>query len=331
MGSRPAGFQERPAVAAPADADDPRPSSVFAAAPARCNQSVTSTTGTVPAVPLDVMLLVLVGAALHAGWNALVKAGADKLLDTVAVTVGSALLAGAALPFLPVPARESWPCITASVAIHVGYFALVAAAYRAGEMSVAYPLMRGTAPLIVAAASMALLGEDLAPGGWAGVALICGGVLAFALPRRRRAGEARSGRAIAVALANAVVIAGYTLVDGLGARLSGHAVAYTFWLLLLAAPPLVVLTRLRRPGGITVALVRRWRVAAIGGFCTTASYTLALWAMTRAPIAAVAALRETSILFGMALASVALKERFGWPRHVAATAIACGAAALRLA
>lgn len=277
------------------------------------------------------MLLVLVGAALHAGWNALVKAGTDKLLDTVAVTVGSALLVGAALPFLPLPARESWPCIAASVAIHVGYFALVAAAYRAGEMSVAYPLMRGTAPLIVAAASGALLGEDLAPGGWAGVALICGGVLAFALPRRRRAGEARSGRAVAYALANAVVIAGYTLVDGLGARLSGHAVAYTFWLLLFAAPPLVLLARLRRPGGIAVALIRRWRVAAIGGFCTTASYTLALWAMTRAPIATVAALRETSILFGMALASLALKERFGWPRHAAAATIACGAAVLRLA
>lgn len=277
------------------------------------------------------MLLVLLGAALHAGWNALVKAGTDKLLDTVAVTLGSAVLVAAALPFLPIPARESWPFIAASVVIHVAYFALVAAAYRAGEMSVAYPLMRGTAPLIVALASGALLGESLGTGGWLGTALICGGVLAFAVPRRLGADAPRSGQAIAFALGNAVVIASYTLVDGIGARRSGHPVAYTFWLLLLAAPPLLVSTHLRRPAGIAVALARRWRVAAIGGFCTTASYTLALWAMTRAPIASVAALRETSILFAMLLASFALKERFGWPRHAAAAAIACGAVVLRLA
>jgi drug/metabolite transporter (DMT)-like permease len=276
------------------------------------------------------MLLVLLGAALHAAWNALVKAGADKLLDMVAVAVGSALLCAASVPFLPIPARESWPCIAASVVIHVGYFALVAAAYRAGEMSVAYPLMRGTAPLIVAGLSGALLGEALSSGGWAGVALICGGVLAFAVPRRVGAAPG-SGRAVALALGNAGVIAGYTLVDGLGARLSGHAVAYTFWLLLFAAPPLLGYARLRRPEGLAVALIRRWRVAALGGACTTTSYTLALWAMTRAPIATVAALRETSILFAMLFASFVLKERFGLKRHAAAAAIACGAAVLRLA
>ncbi|WP_019013088.1 EamA family transporter [Elioraea tepidiphila] len=281
-------------------------------------------------MPADVMLLVLFGAALHAGWNALVKAGADKLLDMVAVAVGSALLCAACVPFLPIPARESWPCIAASVVIHVGYFALVAAAYRAGEMSVAYPLMRGTAPLIVAGLSGMLLGEALSPGGWAGVALISGGVLAFAVPRRGGAAPG-GGRALALALGNAAVIAGYTLVDGLGARLSGHAAAYTLWLLLLAAPPLLVYARLRRPEGLGVKLMQRWRVAALGGICTTASYTLALWAMTRAPIATVAALRETSILFAMLLASVALKERFGLKRHAAAAAIACGAAMLRLA
>lgn len=277
------------------------------------------------------MLLVLLGAALHAGWNALVKAGTDKLLDMVAVAVGSALLCAALIPFLPLPARASWPCIAASVTIHLGYFALVAAAYRAGEMSVAYPLMRGTAPLLVAGVSGVVLGEALSPGGWAGVALICGGVLAFAVPRRAAGAEPGRGRAVALALANAGVIAGYTLVDGLGARLSGHASAYTFWLLLLAAPPLLVYAWLRRPAGLAVKLIGRWRVAALGGACTTASYALALWAMTRAPIATVAALRETSILFAMLLASFALKERFGLPRHAAAAAIACGAAVLRLA
>ncbi|WP_297858299.1 EamA family transporter [Elioraea sp.] len=282
-------------------------------------------------MPFDVMLLVLVGAALHAGWNALVKAGGDKLVDTVAVAIGSALVAAVALPFLPLPARASWPCIAASAAIHLGYFVLVAAAYQAGEMSLAYPLMRGVAPLVVAATSGGLLGEELRPGGWVGIGLICGGVLALALPGHGPApAGARRVRAVALALANAVVIAAYTLVDGLGARLSGDPVAYTFWLLLLASPPLVLAVRARR-GGLAVKLIRRWRVVVIGGCCTAASYTLALWAMTQAPIAAVAALRETSILFGVALAAIVLRERPGWRRQAAATAIACGAAALRLA
>ncbi len=286
-------------------------------------------------MPTDVMLLVLLGAALHASWNALVKSGRDKFLDTVLVAAGSAALAGAALPFLPVPAPASWPYIAASVAIHVVYFALVAAAYRTGDMGLAYPLMRGTAPLIVALLSGALLGERLGPGAWAGVALICGGVLGLAAARGGLgAAGARRGPAlapVAFPLANAGVIAAYTLVDGVGARLSGHAAAYTLWMLLLTAPPLLVWAAVRRPRDLRDQIRARWRLGLLGGACTLGSYTLALWAMTRAPIASVAALRETSILFGMALAALLLKERLGWIRHAAAVAIACGAAALRLA
>ena len=287
-------------------------------------------------MPLDVMLLVLFGAALHAGWNALVKSSPDKFADTVLVAAGSGALAAIALPFLPLPAPAAWPFALASGAIHIAYFSLVAAAYRLGDMGIAYPLMRGTAPLLVALLSGALIGEDPGLGTWAGVLLVSGGVLALALDHRRPRGAAVAamagqGRSVAFALLNALVIATYTIVDGMGARASGHPVAYTLWILLMTAVPLSALALLQRGGGALLGSLRaRWPVALIGGGCTLGAYALALWAMTRAPIAAVAALRETSILFGMALAALVLKERTGPARLTAGAAIAAGAVALRL-
>lgn len=275
----------------------------------------------------EVMLLVLLGAALHATWNALVKSGADKLLDTALVVAGSAVLAALAIPFLPVPAPESWPMLAASGAIHLVYFALVAAAYRAGDMSLAYPLMRGTPPLVVAVLAALLLGETLRPLGWLGVALVCGGVLAMAL---RRGGRAQAAT-IGLALANAAIIATYTLVDGIGARRSGAPVAYTLWVFLLTAVVFLPYVAWRRPGALAAHLGARWRIGLGAGACTLGSYALALLAMTQAPIAAVAALRETSILFGVAIAALVLRERPTPARLAGAALIAAGAAALRAA
>lgn len=282
---------------------------------------------------LDVMLVVLLGALLHASWNAVVKSGRDKLLDTVLVAAGAALIALALVPFLPAPAAASRPFLAASVAIHIGYFALVAAAYGAADMSFAYPLMRGTAPLLVALASGPLIGERLSPAAWAGVLLICGGVLGLTLVYRRPVtGGGWPLAPTAFALGNAAVIAAYTLVDGAGVRLSGHALAYTLWILLLTAPPLLGWAAYRRGAAVLRAHLRaRWALGLVGGACTLGSYALGLWAMTRAPIAPVAALRETSILFGMGLAALVLKERFGPVRHAAAVTIVAGAVALRLA
>jgi drug/metabolite transporter (DMT)-like permease len=274
-----------------------------------------------------VMLLVLLGAALHAAWNALVKSGADKLLDTALVVAGSAAIAALALPFLPQPAMASWPMLAATAVIHLVYFALVAAAYRAGDMSLAYPLMRGTPPLAVALLAALLLGEHLSPLAWFGIAVICAGILAMAIRRGARA----HGRTIGLALCNAAVIATYTLVDGLGARASGAPVAYTLWAFLLTALLFLPYAAWRRPGMLARHLRTRWRIGLGAGACTLGSYALALWAMTQAPIAAVAALRETSILFGVALAALLLRERPTPPRLAGAALIAAGAAALRLA
>jgi drug/metabolite transporter (DMT)-like permease len=278
-------------------------------------------------MPNDALLAVLLGALLHASWNAAIKSGRDKFLDTVLVAGGAGVIAALGLPFLPLPAPESIPYLLTSSVLQLIYFLLVAAAYRTGDMSYAYPLMRGTAVLLVASASSLLIGEHLTARAWIGILSISAGVLALTLLYRR---SAPSLAPTAFALGNAAIIASYTLVDGIGARLSGQSVAYTLWLSLLTAIPLLAWTAWNRPAAFAGYFKARWMVALGGGFCTLASYGLALWAMTRAPVATTAALRETSILFGMLISAGFLKERVGLPRMAAGAVIALGAAALRL-
>jgi drug/metabolite transporter (DMT)-like permease len=275
-----------------------------------------------------VLLAVLLGAALHAGWNALVKAGAHRFLDTVAVVAGAAIVAAVALPLLPPPLPGSWPYLAASALIHTGYFTLVALAYQGGDLSLVYPLMRGTAPALTAAAAAAALHEHPSAGAWAGVLLVSGGALLLTADSRR-AGGVLAGT-VALALGNALVIVLYTLIDGTGARLSGHAFSYTGWLLLLTAAPLVALALAIRPRAVARYLTRDWWRGLVGGACSLASYGLALWAMTQAPVAAVAALRETSIVFGAGIAVFALGERVSRLRCASVAVITAGAVAIKL-
>jgi drug/metabolite transporter (DMT)-like permease len=273
-----------------------------------------------------VFATVLLGAALHASWNASVKGGPDKLMTTVLVAAASGLVALAARPFLPFPARASWPVLAASAVVQVLYFTLVAAASTATDMSRAYPLMRGLAPGLVAIAGVAFLGEHLGPAAWAGVALISSGVFGMTFAGRGPA----SHRGTLLALLNAGVIASYTLIDGAGVRRSGAPVAYATWLFLLNAIPLVGWALVARRRALLAYARRHWPVGLAGGLGNLGSYGLALWAMTHAPIAVVAALRETSILFGMAIAGLVLHERIGPARIAAAALIVLGAVSLRL-
>jgi len=277
---------------------------------------------------IEVMLAVLLGAAFHAGWNVLIKSGSDPFLDTVLVTTGAAGLMTLLLPFLPLPRPESWPCLIASATIHIGYYTFLVLAYRGGDLSLVYPLMRGTAPAFTVVFATVLLAERPSWGGWVGVLLVSGGVLILTVESPR----SRSVRAAPVvfALLNAAVIVGYTLVDGIGARLSGHAFSYTGWLLLLNG--LFVLTVALALKGRPVAahVAARWRRGVVGGGCTFASYGLALWAMTRAPIAPVAALRETSIVFGALLAIFVLKERITPLRYASIALVTAGTIAIKV-
>lgn len=275
----------------------------------------------------DVLLVALFAALLHATWNAILKASKDTGFGAVLVAAAAAMIAAAGLPLLPAPASESWPFIAASCVLQFAYYGLLAATYRIGDMSATYPLMRGAAPLLVALVSGPLVGEALTSGQWAGLGLICAGVLGLAFVSRAGAGP----RATALALANAVVIASYTLVDGLGVRLSGSPIAYTLWIVLLPALPMVAWTLARRRRAFLVYVRRHYALGALGGLSTLSSYGLALWAMTQAPVALVAGLRETSIVFATAISAFVLKEPVTRPKLAVTAAIAAGAAVLRLA
>jgi len=274
------------------------------------------------------MTAVLFAALMHAAWNAIVKSSPDKQLDTVLVTVGAALVSVASLFFLPAPAPESWGYLAASALIHVAYFALVAAAYRTGELSYVYPIMRGSAPLLTAIIAGVLLAEPLGAGGWGGILLISAGILLLAANQWRQ-GKFDLAQTL-FALGNALVICIYTLVDGLGTRLSGNAFSYVGWMLALNAALLVGMAALRRPEALASHARQRWHLGLIGGVCTWASYSIALWAMTQAPLAMVAALRETSVIFGTILAAMVLKEKFGSIRYAAALLVCAGAVALKV-
>jgi phosphonate utilization associated putative membrane protein len=292
--------------------------------------------GAAAALTWPVVAAVLCGALLHAAWNVLVKSSADKPLDTALVHWLAAWLALPLLLWAGLPEAQSAPFIAASLCIHVGYYIALAGAYRHGELGATYPIMRGFAPLLVALGSAAIVGEALAALEWLGVLGIAAGVALVGLAHPGQA--LHHGKALGFAFANAAIIAGYTFVDGLGVRAEvgagGAAVRYVLLLFVLDGMPYPLLLWLRRGRAGRAAIVaysrRRWPLAALGGAASIGSYAIALWAMTRAPVAAVAALRETSVLFAAVLGTVLLKERFGWQRAIGTVALAAGVVALRL-
>ena len=259
----------------------------------------------------------------------MIRGSANRTLDTVLVVAGAGAIMVLLLPFLPLPAAASWPYAFASGVIHVGYFLLVAGAYRHGELSYVYPLMRGAAPALTAIAGALLLAEIPALQGWLGVVLICSGVLLLAGDAWRKATLQGSATLFALGTAGIVVI--YTLVDGVGVRLSGNAAVYTGWVFLLTALPLTAIFLLRDRRSTLTYARQHWQRGLFGGACTLASYALALWAMTQAPIALVAALRETSVVFGTLLAALLLKESVSRTRYAAIGVVVAGAVAIKLA
>jgi drug/metabolite transporter (DMT)-like permease len=273
-----------------------------------------------------VFAIVMLAALLHASWNAIVKSAPDKFLGTIMVTTASAGLAALLIPFLTTPAPGSFPFAAGSALLQIIYFLLIARTYQVADMSQTYPLMRGAAPLIVALVSAFQKDDAMSRVAWLGVMVISAGIFSIAL-----GSTLNDRKGVRLALLNALAIAGYTLIDGLGVRRSGAPAAYTLWVFLLSGVPLTLSAIFARRSAFIAYLGRHWRLGLAGGLGTTLSYGLALWAMTVAPIAVVAALRETSILFGTLIAGVVLREHIGARRVVSACIIAAGAVILRLA
>lgn len=270
--------------------------------------------------------IVLFAAFLHAVWNAIVKDGANTVLTTVLVTAFGTIIAAVILLFCVQPARESWLFIMTSVVLQVSYFALVGHIYRISEMSLIYPLMRGTAPLLAALLGIVIIKETLTLPAWIGICFLCGGILSLVFTQR-----ISSTKGMKLAVLNALIIAGYTLVDGIGVRLSQAPAAYTLWIMVFQGLILVGWRLIVNPMDLIMYAKRYWQLGIIGGMGMMTSYGLALWAMTFSTVVLVAALRETSILFAMMISALFLKEKIGPARLTGSCLIVMGVIILRMA
>lgn len=271
-----------------------------------------------------VVALVLGAALMHASWNAILHNHADRLWSMVLMCTISA---SCALPFallLPRPDPVSWPYIAASATVQIVYCLFLVRAYRDGELSQIYPIARGSAPFMVALGAALFAHERLGPVALIGIACVSGGVISLA-----RGKDRAHPTAVAIAVATGVMIAGYTLIDGMGARLSHNSYAYTAWLFVCqGAPMALIYLAIRRR--LHVPLTRETLLTAFGGLISALGYGSVILAMTLTPMGAVAALREVSILFAVLIGRIFLKERSSPARIAAGAVIAIGASCLAL-
>ncbi|MGY0017927.1 EamA family transporter [Streptomyces sp. cg35] len=267
---------------------------------------------------------VLLAAVTHASWNALAHHIPDKLVAFTLISGGGTLIGLAIALFSPVPAAGAWPYLIASAVIHIGYFVLLMTSFRLGDFGQAYPIARGTAPLVVTVLAAVFAGE--VPGGWqaAGVAVSCAGLTGLAVWGLRGSGRRPDWRALGAALATGVSIAAYTVVDGLGVRASGSAAGYIAWLMVLQGLVVPVFAAYRWRGELVTRIRPFAPLGLLGAALSVSAYGLVLWAQTRADLAPISALRESSIIVGAAIGAVFFKERFGLPRMVAAAVMVAG-------
>jgi drug/metabolite transporter (DMT)-like permease len=276
-----------------------------------------------------VFLAVLFAAACHAGWNALIKVGLDPLSTTTLISIGAGVVALVLLPFVGVPAWAAWPWLIGSIAIHLVYFASLIESYRTGDLGQVYPIARGSAPLMTGVVTTIFVGERLSSIGWIGIIVLVAGVLLLSA-RGGRELVSIDRRAVGFAFFTALTICAYSVVDGIGARLSANPNAYSLWLFVGIAIVMAPYALYRDGRKVLPAMHSYWQRGFAGGALQLLSYGIAIWAMTAAPIAIVAALRETSVLFGAAIAVLVLKEPLRAVRVVAACLIVCGLILIRL-
>lgn len=276
-----------------------------------------------------VFLAVLAAALLHATWNALLKGGPDKRMGMAAVVLGHLPFALAVAPFVPLPPPSSFPYLGAGIVLHFGYQIFLMRSYEEGDLTQVYPIARGSAPLLVAGVSVVFLGVRLSPIELLAVGIIAAGIWSLAIARRHD-GQ-RNAHAARLALITGGFIASYSLVDGMGARVAGHSLGFFAWLaigdgLLMAAFVLAT------DPGILKRIARHGRgLFVVGGGASFVAYALVTWAFTQAPIALVAALRETSITFALLIGVFGLGERLDLAKVFSTFATLLGAALLRLA
>ena len=275
-----------------------------------------------------VTVAVLISAFLHASWNALAHYVPDKVAAVAVMAVGTFALCLPVLPFVAPPAGPAWPFLVTSAIIHLAYNLLLARSYRLGDFNQMYPLARGTSPLVVAMVATLFVGEELPALHLGGVFVVSAGLAALVLAGGRP--TRRELPALVAATLTGLTIAGYTVVDGLGVRRAQSTAGYVFWLFTLESAILIGFVSYRYGRKLPAALRGHWRVGVCGAALSMGAYGLVLWAQTRGALAAVAALRETSVIVGAVIGSWLFRERFGMARVIATVLVATGIVLLNL-
>jgi drug/metabolite transporter (DMT)-like permease len=269
----------------------------------------------------------LASAALHASWNAWVKSSPASHEALAAVVIGSGIPQGILLLMAGFPVLSAWPWVLLTVCLSIGGLLLLGSAYREGDFAVAYPLIRGLIPLVLALAAVPLFGERPTAMGIMGVACISGGLALIAWESARRT-RTMTMRGLGFAALAAGITALSVLTDAKGARVAGDPIAYAATIAVLNAIVMGSIYRLRG-NNVSVLLARHWQVAAGGALIATVSYVLFIWSLMHAPVANVSAVRETSMLFAVAIAAFILRERIGPWRWVAVAMMFMGLLLLR--
>jgi drug/metabolite transporter (DMT)-like permease len=274
-----------------------------------------------------VLSLVLAAALLHATWNALVKSGGDPFVRLAVVNAVGGLCTLPLLFLVAPPAPPSWPYLIGSVIVHCVYSLALAFGYRFGDLSHVYPIARGIAPPLVALAAWVVAGEGVGLLGLLAILVISGGIVSLAFTND---GRLVALKPLTFGLITGFTIAAYTLFDGLGGRAAGNVLGYIAWLFVIDAVPFSILIACRDRRRLGPALAACWRPAALGGVLSVIAYGLVIWAMTLTPMAAVSALRETSVIIAALIGTRVLREPFGRRRVLAASVVAVGVIMLQV-
>ncbi|MBI3453931.1 MAG: EamA family transporter [Rhodospirillales bacterium] len=272
--------------------------------------------------------LVLLAALMHASWNAVVKSDPERLISFGVIMLAGAVMGLILAPFVPFPTAVAWPYLIGSMIVHNLYYFYLLRAYAHGDLSHVYPIARGLGPLLVALFSGAVVGELLNLREVAGVVLVSIGITSLALAKGLPRGA--EWRPTVYAVITGITIAAYTVIDGLGARLSGNALSYIVWLNILEGPWVMVAAIWQRKRAVLPYLRVYWWRGAAGGVVATIGYGIAIWALSLGAMAHVAALRETSVLFATLMGTFLLRESFGLRRVFAALLVVAGLLAMNL-
>ena len=272
--------------------------------------------------------IVLFAGLLHAAWNSVVKAQTAQLPFIALITFSASVVSAVAIPFVPIPSPAAWPYIATSVVLNTGFYLFLAQAYRHGDLSHVYPIARGVAPLLVAVFSVTVIGEALTGQGFFAIMVIGLGIMSLALSKGIN--EIRERRAVLFSLGTGCLVAVYTIVDGLGARLAGTPHGYVLWLFLFSGTP-VTLIALYVERDETLRVFRQdWKLGLAGGLTMLATYWMVVWAYTLAPIAFVSALRETGIVFAVLIGTFILKEKLNLTQIAATIATLIGIVMIKI-